>query len=120
MGPPLRRIAPTLIGTWSGSHASTDPVYQGTLSLKVSEARHGELFAALDFTGKQSFQVSGQLTYDQPTGRLSLLVLSPKLVVKVTMTLGGKKGHGAALEGEIEYYTPQTSYNGTFGLNTLP
>jgi hypothetical protein len=102
--------SPTPLGDWVGD--STDAFLQ----VRVSQARTGDLFAKVAFTGDRSFQSSGQLNYSSTTGQFTMWVMSPKLVVKFSGTLITDIRNAPEFQGSLESYTRQGTFKAQFVL----
>lgn len=96
--------SPSPIGNWATGDAS--------LKVQVSQARNGDLFAKVAFTGATSFQGSAQLTYSSVTGQYTMWVMSPRLVVKFS----GMIATTGEFQGSLETYTRQGAFKGQFVL----
>jgi hypothetical protein len=104
--------APSLtpVGDWAAN--SIDAFLQ----VRVSQARTGDLFAKVAFTGDRSFQSSGQLNYSSTTGQFTMWVMSPKLVVKFSGTLITDIRNAPEFQGSLESYTRQGTFKAQFVL----
>ena len=100
--------SPSPLGNWATADAS--------LSVQVSQARNGDLFAKVAFTGGTSFQGSAQLTYSKATGQYTMWVMSPKLVVKFSGTLVISDRDTPEFHGSLETYTRKGAFKGQFVL----
>ena len=96
--------SPSPIGNWATGDAA--------LNVQVSQARNGDLFAKVAFTGATSFQGSAQLTYSSTTGQYTMWVMSPRLVVKFS----GRMATTGEFQGSLETYTRKGAFKGQFVL----
>ena len=106
---------PTPVGNWAGVHVTNDSV-DASLHVQVSQAKNGDLYAKVAFTGVTSFQGMAQLTYSRKTGQYTLWVMSPKLVVKFSGTLVNDNPNSPEFRGSLEAYTRKGAFKGQFTL----
>jgi hypothetical protein len=113
---PMEAVIPQVTGGWSGSQVKTDQSLGAELSLVVYSPAPGELKARLDFHGPRRIRWTGQLMYNETTGRLTMFYLSGTLVAKLDVALV-TDGDTTSLEGTIGYSTPDAGYTATVGLH---
>jgi hypothetical protein len=106
--------AAQLVGEWAGRHAEVDGDVEGGMTLRVGKVK-GDLFGEVTFDGPLAFEHTSRLNYSAKTGRFTLYVVSPKLVIRVDGAVTGR-GNNARLEGDVQYYTKQGAYKATFAL----
>jgi hypothetical protein len=116
-GAPRNALTSTLLGNWIGAHYSDDnqQTPDATLSLRVTQGRSGDLFAKLDLTGSGAVSKSSQILYNNKTGRFTLYVVTPKLVVRMEGLLTSNR-ETPELRVSVQCYTPTGSYKGRFTL----
>jgi hypothetical protein len=102
--------SPTPVGVWAANSLDA------TLQVRVSQARSGDLFAKVAFTGASSFQGSAQLTYSSTTGQYTMWVVSPRLVVKFSGTLVAANREAPEFHGSLEVYSRKGAFKGQFVL----
>jgi len=102
--------SPTPVGDWL---ASSD---NAALQVQISQARSGDLFAKVAFTGATSFQSSGQLNYSSTTGQFSMWVMSPKLIIKFSGTLVMGDRQVPEFHGSLETYSRKGAFKAQFML----
>jgi len=95
-----------LVGEWGADDR---------LAVRLTQARTGELFAKVAFTGPIPFQGSAQITYNGATGRFTLFVLSAKLVVKFEGALIPDP-ELPVFSGSLHSYTRNGAFKGQFTL----
>ena len=100
---------PGPLGDWAGIHVTNDSV-DASLQVHVSQAKNGELFAKVAFTGSTSFSGSAQLTYNRTTGQYAMWIMSPKLVVKFSGTLTTDSRGTPEFHGSLESYTRKGAF----------
>jgi len=84
--------------------------------VRVSQARNGDLFAKVAFTGVTSFQGSSQLTPSSTTGQFTMWVVSPRLVVKFSGSLETANRETPEFHGSLETYSRKGAFKGQFVL----
>ena len=116
-GAPRNALTSTLLGNWIGSHYPDDnqQTPDATLSLRVTQGRTGDLFGQVDLTGAGAVSKSSQILYNNKTGRFTLYIVTPKLVVRMQGLLTSNR-ETPELRVSIQCYTPTGSYKGSFTL----
>ena len=117
-GAPRNALTSTLLGNWIGSYSADDPGPQtpdATLSLRVTQGQSGDIFGQVDLTGPAGISKSSQILYNNKTGRFTLYVVTPKLVVRIEGRLTSNR-ETPELRVRIQCYTQTGSYKGTFTL----
>jgi hypothetical protein len=102
--------SPTPVGDWTANSTGA------TLQVRVSQASNGDLFTKVAFTGATSFQGSAQLTHSSSTGRYTMWVVSPRLVVKFSGTLVTANREAPEFHGSLETYSRKGAFKAQFVL----